>query len=63
MRGQLVDLDLAKFADVADLLALEGGEVGGYARGLEVDDAREGLVEEGADRLDGERAGFGLCAR
>ena len=64
MRCQLVDLDLAELADVADALAAQGGEVGGDARGaLEVDDAGEGLVEEGADGLDGEGAGLGLDER
>jgi hypothetical protein len=60
VRGELVDLDLAELADVADALALEGAEVGGDARRLEVDDAGEGLVEKAADGLDGEVAGFGL---
>ena len=58
--GELVDLDLAELADVADALALERGEVGGDAAVLEVDDAGEGLVEEGADGGDGEVTGFGL---
>lgn len=60
MARQLVDLDLAELADVADALAAEGGEVGRDAGGFEVNDAREGLVEERADGRDGEVAGFGL---
>lgn len=60
MRGQLVDLDLAKLADIANLLALERAEVLGDAGVLEVDDAGEGLVEKRADGDDGEVAGFGL---
>lgn len=60
MAGELVDLDLAELADVTDALALEGGEVGGDAAVLEVDDAGEGLIEEGADGRDGEVTGFGL---
>lgn len=58
--GELVDLDLAELADVADALALERGEVGGDAAVLKVDDASEGLVQEGADGGDGEVTSFGL---
>jgi hypothetical protein len=53
-------LDLAELADVTDALALERGEVGGDAAVLEVDDAGEGLIEEGADGGDGEVTSFGL---
>jgi hypothetical protein len=53
-------LDLAELAHVADALALERAEVGRDAGGLEVDDAREGLVQEAADGQDREVAGFGL---
>jgi hypothetical protein len=60
VRRELVDLDLAKLADVADLLALEGTEVGGDAAVFQVDDAGERLVEERADRKDRVVAGFGL---
>ena len=63
VRRQLVDLDLAELADVADALALEGAEVGGDARALEVDDAGEGLVQEAADGRDGEVARLGLSSR
>lgn len=38
--------NLAKLADVADALALEGAEVRCDAAVLEVDDTSEGLVEE-----------------
>lgn len=58
--GELVDLDLAELTDVADALSLERGEVGGDTAVLEVDDTGEGLVEEGADRGDGEVTSFGL---
>lgn len=58
--GELVDLDLAELTDVADALALERGEVGGDTAVLEVNDAGEGLVEEGADGGDGEVTSFGL---
>jgi hypothetical protein len=60
VRSEFVDLDLAELTDVADALALEGAEVGGDSRVLEVDDTGEGLVEEAADGEDGEVAGFGL---
>ncbi len=60
VRGELVNLDLAELADVADALALERAEVGRDARLLEVDDASEGLVEEAANRGDGEVASLGL---
>lgn len=59
MRGEFVELDLAELADVADALAAKGGEVGRDARGGEVDDASERLVEEGADAGDGEAASGG----
>ena len=49
MRSQFVDLNLAELADVTDALALEGAEVGGDARVLEVHDSGEWLVEETAD--------------
>lgn len=58
--GELVDLDLAELTDVTDTLALERGEVGGDAAVLEVDDAGEWLVEEGADGGDGKVTSFGL---
>lgn len=60
VRRQLVDLDLAELADVADALALEGAEVGGDSGRLEVDDAGERLVEQASDGEDGEFAGLGL---
>lgn len=60
VRGQLVDLDLAELADVADALALEGAEVGGDAGVLQVDDAGEGLVEKTANGKDREVASLGL---
>lgn len=60
MRSELVDLDLAKLADVADALALERAEVSGDARVLQVDNAGEGLVEKAADGDDREVASLGL---
>jgi hypothetical protein len=57
---ELIDLDLAELADVADALALEGREVGGDAAVLEVDDTGEGLVEERAYGRDGEVTSLGL---
>lgn len=60
VRCQLVDLDLAELADIADALALEGAEVGGDARVLEVDNSGEGLVEQTADGQDGEVTSLGL---
>jgi hypothetical protein len=62
VRCQLVNLDLAELADVADALALERAEVGRDARRLEVDDAGEGLVQETANGQDWEVAGFGLMS-
>lgn len=52
-------MDLAKFTDIADFLALQGLEVGCDPRVLEIDNAGEGLVEEGADACDWEVSGFG----
>ncbi|OSS51148.1 hypothetical protein B5807_04240 [Epicoccum nigrum] len=59
VRGQLVELDLAELAYVADALAPERVEVWADARGLEVHDAREGLVEQRAKRRHWEAAGGG----
>lgn len=63
VRGQLVDLDLAKLADIADAFALERAEVRGDAGRLEIHHAGEGFVEQAADGRDGEVAGFGLFSR
>jgi hypothetical protein len=60
VRGQLVDLDLAELADVADAFAAERAEVGRDARILEVDNASEGFIEKTADGNDGIVTGFGL---
>jgi len=60
MRRELVDLYLAKFSHVTNLLAFEGAEIGGDAAGLEVDDTGKGFVEQRADGLNREAAGFGL---
>lgn len=57
--GEFVDLDLAEFSYVTDLLALERAEVGGDAAVLEVHDARKRLIEERSDGEDGELASFG----
>jgi hypothetical protein len=59
VRGELVELYLAELADVADLLALEGGEVGGDAGGGEVHNTGEGLVQERSDGSDGEATSSG----
>lgn len=58
--GEFVDLDFAEFAHIADSLALERVEVRGDSAVLEVHQTGEGLVEERADRVDGEVTGFGL---
>lgn len=58
MYSELVEQDFAKFVNVADFLALERDEIGDDTGGGEVDDAREGLVEQGSNRLDGRAAGF-----
>ena len=60
MRGELVDLNLAKLADIADALALEGAEVGGYTGVLEVDNTGEGLIEKASEGNDGKVACLGL---
>jgi len=57
--SQLVNLDLAKLSNVADLLALEGAEVGVDAAALQVDDTSEWLVEQGADGEYWKITGFG----
>lgn len=52
--------NLAKLSNIADLLALQGAEVLGDAAVLEVDNTGEGLVEQRANRGNGEVTGFGL---
>lgn len=52
VRSELVNLDLAKFADIANLLAFQGSEVRGDARVLQVDNPSERLVEKRADARD-----------
>lgn len=59
-RCYLTATDLAKLADIANTLALEGAEVRGDAGVLEVDDTGERLVEERTDGEDREVTGFGL---
>ena len=49
MRGEFIELDFAKFSNVADLLTLEGCEVGGYTRRGQVHNTGEGFVEQGTD--------------
>jgi hypothetical protein len=44
--GKLIDLNLAKLADVTNSLALERGKVCCNARVFEVDNSSEGLIEE-----------------
>lgn len=58
--GEFVNLDLAKLAHVANSLALEGAEVSGDARLLEIDDASEWLIKQAANGGDREATGFGL---
>jgi len=60
VRGELVDLDLAKLAYVADTFALEGAEVARDAGLFEIDYAGEGFVQEAANGEDGEIASLGL---
>lgn len=60
VRGQLVNLDLSKLADIADTFTLQCAEVGCDSGGLKVDHASEGLIEETSNGGDGEVAGFGL---
>lgn len=60
VRGQFVNLDFAKLAHVANPLALEGAEVSGDARLLEVNDTGEWFVKQAADGDDREATGLGL---
>lgn len=60
VRCQLVDLDLAEFADVANTFSLEGAEVRRDARRLQVHDASEGLVQKATEGKDRESTGLGL---
>jgi hypothetical protein len=57
--SEFVELNLSEFADVADLLALEGFEVSGDAGGGQVDNTSEGLVEERANGINRESTGGG----
>ena len=59
----LVRSNLAKFTDVADSLALERAEVFGDSAALQVDEARERLIEQRANRSDREVPGFGLFSK
>lgn len=59
MGGELIDLDLAELANVANALALERSEIGGDSGVLEVDDAGEWLVEKTSNGDDREVAS--LC--
>jgi len=47
--GELINLDLAELANVADALALQAVEVFSDAAALQVDDTGEGLVEQRAN--------------
>lgn len=51
---------LSELSNIADSLALQGAEVLGDSAALEVDNTGEGLVEQGANRGNGEVTGFGL---
>ena len=58
---ELLDMtNLSELSNIADPLALQGAEVLGDSAALEVDNTGEGLVEQGANRRNGEVAGFGL---
>lgn len=63
VRSELIDLNLAKLADVTDTLALEGPKVGRDSGLLEVDDAGEGFVQKAANREDRVVTGFGLLVK
>jgi hypothetical protein len=58
--GELVNLDLAKLADIADALALERSEIGGDSGVFEVDDAGEWLVQKTSNGDNREVASLGL---
>jgi hypothetical protein len=58
--GEFVNLDFAKLAHVANALALEGAEVGGDARLLEINDTSEWFIKKAANRDDREATGLGL---
>lgn len=60
VRGELINLDLAKLANVADALALQGAEIGSDTARLEIDNASERLVQKRSDGCHWKVAGFGL---
>lgn len=60
MSGKLVDLNLTELTDVANALALQGGEIGGYAAVLEVDNSSERLIKKRTNGGNWEITGFGL---
>ncbi len=62
MGGQFVNLDFAEFANIANTLALQSAEVSGDAAVFQVDNTGERLIEERANRGDGESSSFGLVA-
>ena len=51
---------LAEIANIADTLAFEGAEIGRDTAVFEVCDTGERLIQEGANRRDGEAASSGL---
>lgn len=51
--NSLVDLDLAKLANITDLLATEALEIRSDATAFDVDDASSGLIHERSNRGDG----------
>jgi hypothetical protein len=53
-------LDLAELAHVANTLPLEGAEVSGDARLLEINDAGKWLIKQAADGEDWEVTSLGL---
>lgn len=63
VRSELVNLNLSKFADVANALALEGAEVCRDARVFEVDNTCERLVQKASDGSNREVASLSLWER
>lgn len=51
---------LAEFADITNLLALEGAEVGGDATVFQVDNTSEGLIKKRSNGKNREVASFRL---
>ena len=60
MASQFIDLDLAKFSNISNTLALERMEIGSDAAVLQIDDACKRLVEKRTDRSNWEVSRLGL---